>query len=189
MAKKIVFLVVGIVVLILIGGGFFYWWQGHADERELNKTLPKGIRVDKCLLSGEYRVVNKIDGYEFPIPPEWQGIKEIEYIPERIVEDMKVASIGIEGIEGIGRIMSIDVYKVNQLDINLETWAENLLNKFGLSGELIQENISEYNVLSMVEKEHLAGTYIYFLKNNLKIYVLNGASEEFLRYIITYGKW
>ena len=184
--KKVIFL---IIVLGFVGGGFFYWWQNQADIRELNRTLPEGVKVVKSLFGDEYRIVNKIDDYEFKIPPEWQGMKEIEYIPERIVEDMKVASVGIEGIEGIGRIMSIDVYIVNQLDINLETWAENLLNKFGLSGELIQENINEYNILSMIEKEHLGGTYVYFLKNNSKVYVLNGASEEFIRHIITHGKW
>ena len=186
MLKKIILL---IIILGFIGTGFFYWQQNQVDVRELNKTLPDGVRVAKSLFGNEYKLVNKIDNYEFKIPPEWQGIKEIEYIPERIVEDMKVVSIGIEGIEGIGRIMSVDVYAIDQLDVNLEMWAENLLNKFGLSGKLIRGNMGEYNILSMIEKEHLGGTYVYFLKNNLKIYVLNGASEEFIRYTITHGKW
>ena len=189
MVKKIVLLVIILIVLSLAVGGFFYWQQNQADVKELNKTLPEGVKVAKSLIGNEYKVVNKIDGYEFKIPPEWQGVKEIEYTSERTIEDMKVTSVGIEGLEGVGRIMSIDVYTVNQLDINLENWAENLLNKFGLFGELVQENVGKYNVLSMVEKEHLGGTYLYFLKNILKVYILNGTSKELIRYIITHGKW
>ena len=189
MAKKIVFLIVGIVVLILIGGGFFYWWQNQADVRELNKNLPEGVKVVKSLIGNEYKVVNKIDDYEFKIPPEWKGIKEIEYIPEQEEENRITRSIYLEGFEGMGRIASIDVYKIDQSDIKLETWARELLDAFGLSGELTQENIDGYNTLSTIEKEHLAGAYIVFLYNDAKIYVFTGRSEQSIRYIITNGKW
>ncbi|MDO8659513.1 MAG: hypothetical protein Q7K54_02830, partial [Candidatus Parcubacteria bacterium] len=68
MIKKIVLLV---VVLGLFGGGFFYWWNNQADVRELNKTLPEGVKVVKSFFGGEYKVINKIDGYEFKVPKEW----------------------------------------------------------------------------------------------------------------------
>ncbi len=66
--KKLIFWVVSVAVLVLAAGGFFYWWQNQADVRELNKTLPEGVRVVKSLIGSEYKIVNKIDGYEFKIP-------------------------------------------------------------------------------------------------------------------------
>jgi len=77
--KKIILIVIG---LILIGAGLFYWWQNQADVRELNKDLPDGIKVVKSILGEEYRVVNKIDGYNFEIPIEaksWNKIGSVEY--------------------------------------------------------------------------------------------------------------
>ncbi|RLC35198.1 MAG: hypothetical protein DRZ76_00845, partial [Candidatus Nealsonbacteria bacterium] len=118
MVKKIVFL---LVVLGLIGGGFFYWWQNQADVRELNKTLPEGIRVEKSLFGEEYKVVNHIDGYEFKIPPEWKGGKEIEYIPERIEkEKYKMAGIYLAGNEGVFRFININRFKIEKSNIDLK---------------------------------------------------------------------
>jgi len=81
MSKK--YIVIGLVVLILaaIGAGLFLW-QNQKDVRELNKNLPNGIRVVKSLVGNNYKVINKIDGYEFKIPKEWKGINEINYAPE-----------------------------------------------------------------------------------------------------------
>ena len=134
-------------------------------------------------------MVNKIDSYEFKIPPEWKGIKEIEYFPEEEEENRIVRSIYLEGLEGIGKIVSVDVYEVDQQEIELNSWVNDLLIDFGLSGELKQEKIGDYNILSTIEKEHLAGAYIVFLHNNSKIYVFTGRSEDFTRYIISNGKW
>ncbi len=186
MIKKII---LPIVILCLAAGGFFYWQQSQADVKELNKTLPAGVKVVKSLFGNQYKVVNKIDNYEFKVPPEWQGIKEIEYTPEQKEETRIVRSIYLEGLEGAGRIASIDVYAVNQLDMDLEIWTRELLNEFSLSGELTQETIGNYNVLSMIEKEHLASAYISFLYGDSKVYIFTGRSEEFVHYIITHGKW
>ncbi|MFH1181230.1 MAG: hypothetical protein V1705_02370, partial [bacterium] len=78
MVKKIGIL---IFVLVLAGGSFFYWQQNQKDISRLNKNLPKGVKVEKSLIGfgNEYKVVNKIDGYEFKIPREWNGLEEIEY--------------------------------------------------------------------------------------------------------------
>ncbi len=181
--KKIILFV---VVLGLAGAGFFYWWNNQADVRELNKTLPEGVKVVKSLFGNEYKVVNKIDGYEFKIPSEWKGIKEIEYIPEREAEEYKVASIWFENQDR--KDVGVDVYK--EVDTDLETWARELLDTFGLNGLLEKETIEGLNILKVKDEEYLGGTYVYFLKSDSTIiYVFSSGSEEFIHYIITNGKW
>ncbi|MCG2688400.1 hypothetical protein L6250_02060, partial [Candidatus Parcubacteria bacterium] len=54
-----------IIAFLVVAGGSFYWWQNQQDVREINKTLPEGIKVVKGLFNKEYKVVNNIDGYEF----------------------------------------------------------------------------------------------------------------------------
>ena len=186
MLKKILPLV---IILGLAGAAFFYWQNNQADVKELNKTLPEGVKVAKSLIGDEYKIVNKIDDYEFKIPSEWQGVKEVEYIPERVVEKMLITSIGLEGVIGYGRILSIDAYALFQVEVDLEQWAKELLNTFDLGGVLEEEKIGNSTVIKIKEEEHLAGTYIYFLKNDSIVYVFNCGSEEFIRYIITNGKW
>ena|SRR3989338_1198780 len=97
MGKKVIFLISIIVVLLLAGGGVFYWWQNQADVRELNKTLPVGVRVEKSL-AGEYKVVNDIDGYEFKVPGGWMGVQEIAYTPESTEQGYVLAGIELEGV-------------------------------------------------------------------------------------------
>ncbi len=194
MIKKIVLL---FVVLGLVGGGFFYWWQNQADVRELNKTLPEGIRVEKSLFEEEYKVVNHIDGYEFKIPPEWKGVKEVEYVPEsefeylkrEKAEEVKITAIYVEGEGGYAESISIDLYKLKQQPSGLKLWAQNLFQDMGLEGEFTEEDIGGFKTVKTQENIHLGGTHIYFLENNLKIYVFNGWSIEFIEYIIANGKW
>ena len=186
MAKKIILLV---VVLVLIGGGFFYWWQIQADIRELNKTLPEGVRVVKSLFGNEYKVVNKVDGYELKIPPEWMGIKEIGYIPERTEEGYTATSIGIEGKEGIGRSVGIDRYKSGRDVGDLGSWAKTNFETFGLMGDFIKDKTGEFDSIKTQENVHFGGEYIYFFKKDFVIYTITGGSEDFIRYIITNGKW
>ena len=189
MNKKIFFGAV-ILFLVLVAGGFFYWWQNQADVRALNKTLPEGVRLVKSLTGDEYRVVNKIDEYEFEIPREWKGIEEIEYIPEREVEKYIVSSIGLEGVNNFATPFSIDVYNIeNQSGVDLMFWAQELWNLFNLDGELQQDIVQNISVVKVFEGKNLGKTYVYFLKSGAKIYVLNNTSEEFIRYIISNGKW
>ena len=39
------------------------------------------------------------------------------------------------------------------------------------------------------ENTHFGGEYVYFFKNDNIVYSITGPSEEFIRYIITNGKW
>ena len=189
MNKKIFFGAV-VLVLVLVAGGFFYWWQNQADVRALNKTLPEGVRVVKSLIGDEYKIVNKIDGYEFKIPPEWKGAEEIGYVPEREISGFKVSSVGLAGVDSLATPFSIDVYNIeNQLGTDLMFWARELWNLFALDGELQQDIVQNISVVKVFEGKNLGKTYVYFLKSGAKIYVLNNTSEDFIRYIITNGKW
>src|SRR3972149_11519191 len=91
--KKIVFAVVSISILILVAGGFFYWWQNQTDVRALNKTLPDGVKVVKSLIGNEYGVKNKIDGYEFKIPPKMTNLKEVKYYEEKDSNGISLESL------------------------------------------------------------------------------------------------
>ncbi|MDO8590593.1 MAG: hypothetical protein Q7R65_01300 [bacterium] len=53
-----------ILVVILAGGGFLLWQNSQAAVKDLNATLPEGVRVVKSLFGNEYKVVNKLDGTE-----------------------------------------------------------------------------------------------------------------------------
>ena len=174
--KKLILIV---IVLLLISGGFFYWWQGHADERELNKTLPEGIRVDKCLLTGEYMVINEIDGYEFKVPTEWKGLDIIEYLPERTEEGFTAASISIEGKEGSGRIVTIDKFRIENLDqVDLKSWAENNFETFGLVGNFSEDRVGNFEIVKTQENVHLGGMWVYFFQKDSAVYAITCGSEE-----------
>ena len=183
--KKIVFL---LVILGLAGAGFFYWWNNQADVRELNKTLAEGIRVEKNLLSNEYTVVNKVDGYAFKVPPEWNGIEEIEYIPEREELGFRGTSINIEGKEGDARGMGIDKFQAGA-DSGLAEWTENMFRVVGLVGDFARDNIDNFEIIKTQENIHLGGMYLYFFKDDSTIYSITSGSEEFIKYIIANGQW
>jgi len=189
MNKKIFFGAV-VLVLVLIAGGFFYWWQSQADVRTLNKTLPEGIKVAKSLIGDEYKVVNKVDGYEFKTPLGWRGLEVVNYTPERKVNNFVVSSIGIEGVDNLATPLSIDVYAIeNQSGVDLMSWAQELWKLFALDGELQQDTVQNISVVKVFEGKHLGKTYVYFLKNGANIYAFNNASEDSIRYIISNGKW
>lgn len=185
MAKKVIFL---IVVLILFGGGFFYW-QNQADVRELNKNLPEGVKVEKSLFGDEYKVVNKIDGYEFAVPEEWKGVGEMEYIPEENEQGYIASSIGLEGKEGHSRIIGIDRFKISEDINNLEIWAQDNFDTFGLVGDFAEDKIGQFEVIKTQESVHLLGMYVYFFQKNSAIYAITNPSEDFIRDIISNGKW
>ena len=185
MSRKIIFSLIVILILV-VGGGFFWWWQNQKDVRELNKGLPEGVRVVKSLF-GEYKVVNKLDGYEVKVPREWEGLKEIEYTPERKVKELEVVSVNLTGENN--EFIAIDCYRLKELGVDLEAWANELIDYLELSGILKKEIVGNLEVVKMKEEEHLAGIYIYFLKKDLKIYAMAGFSEESIREIILNGRW
>jgi len=186
MIKKIV---LSVLVLSLFGGGFFYWWNSQADVRELNKTLPKGVSVAKSLFGNEYKVINKIDDYEFKVPNEWRGVREVEYIPNRTEGGYTATSIGIEGNEGAGRIISVDRYKSGGDMSNIKSWAETNFKTFELVGDFKEDTIGEFDIVKTEENVHLGGMLIYVFKKDKAIYAIVNGSEEFIKYIILNGKW
>jgi hypothetical protein len=184
MLKKIIFL---FLIIILLGGGFFYYWRSQENVRALNKTLPKGVKVEKSLL-GNYKVVNKIDGYEFEVPKVWGGVDRVEYISEREEGGFKGTSMYLEGRLGIARVVSIDAFS-NDNNKSLRQWADSFFTQFGLVGTFEDFTIKNLEALKTKENEHLGGAFVYFVKIDKKIYVFNGGSEEFIKEIILGGKW
>jgi len=180
-----------LIVMLGIGAGFFLW-QNQKDVKEVNKNLPAGIKVVKGLFSSDdYVVVNKIDGYEFKLPKEWKGVKDVEYTPERELEgsnSIKGTSIVAEGKEGSSIDIAIDRYKKNGNE-DLGDWAKNLFSIFGLSGNFSEDKVGQLRTVKVQEEEHLLGLNIYFFEKNNFVYVLSGGSEDFIKYIIENGKW
>ncbi len=187
--KKIV---IPVFVLLLIFGGVFYWQNNQKDIQGLNKTLPAGIRVEKsiCGFAREYKVINKIDGYEFKVPSAWKGIKDIIYTPERTEQGYTGASIELEGNAGVGRSIGVDQFKAgNNIAGDLESWVKLEFTTFGLVGDFTEAKIDEFDVVKTQENIHFGGEYVYYFGKNKFIYSLTGPSEEFIREIIANGKW
>ena len=187
MNKKIVISSIVIILILCVGGGFF-WWQNQKDVRELNKSLPDGVRVVKSLMGKEYKVVNKIDGYEFKVPMEWRGVEKIEYIAEREEKGFRGTSANMIGLEGENRGVGIDCFKVEK-EQSLKEWAQNLFSTVGLEGNFTLEMVGNFETIKTQENKHLLGMYMYFLKKDALVYSFTSGSEEFIRYIISNGKW
>lgn len=183
--KKLIIL--SVFVLLLIAGGVFNWWN-QRDVRILNENLPEGIRVVKTLW-GDYKVVNKIDGYEFKIPREWKGIEEIKYIPNNKEEKYLVASINIKSVEVKKGGIAIDCFQITNKEYELENYVKRIFEEHGLSGDLIHDVIEENEIIKVQENVHLGGEYIYFLKENSSIYAITGKSKKDIQEIIINGKW
>jgi len=182
--KKKIFLGAGVLFLCLVCGGiFYYWWQSQADVRALNKTLPEGVRVVKSLIGNEYRLVNKVDGYEFEIPPQLIQLKEVKYYKEEDSNGISLASLDEE-------FLGVGVYKTDATNIDLDVWADDWMNKFEtFSWTKDKEKIGDFEVIILKEKEYFSGGIEYFFKKTSKIYSISSPSEDFIRYIIAHGKW
>ncbi len=184
--NKLIKLLFLIIVLLLIAGGVFYW-KNQQEVADLNKGLPDGVRVVKTL-TGDYVVVNKIDGYSFKIPDKWEGVKEIYYTSERMEENYNLSSLELEGKEGAGRIVGLNRFTNKKPDINLEEWAKNSFKTSGLESDFTKDKISELEVVKTRERIGVIG-YVYFFEKNSVIYAISCGSEEFIREIIVSGKW
>ena len=184
---KVIFLVV--ILILLFGGFFYYWyWNRQKDVRELNKSLPEGINVVKNL-DNEYIVKNTLDGYEFKIPTDWQGIEEINYTPKQTELNYTASSLGIKGKNGNSIIMAIDQFENKDRELTLEDWAIENFNTFSLIGNFEPDEIDNINIVKTREEVHLLGMWVYFFKNNDSVYAITNGSEEYIRYIISNGKW
>ena len=45
--KKKILVSLLILFLLAIAGGIFWYWQNQKDVRDINKTLPEGVKVAK----------------------------------------------------------------------------------------------------------------------------------------------
>ena len=150
MNKKIFFGAV-ILFLVLVAGGFFYWWQNQADVRALNKTLPEGVKVVKSLFGDEYKIVNKIDGYEFKIPPKMINLKEVKYYKEDESNGISLESLN-EDFLGFG------VYKIDATNIDLDSWVDNWMNKFEILSISVKDILRASDFRHKYRKEKLSMT-------------------------------
>ena len=185
--KKLIIPIV-LVLLFLIIVLWFLNWRNQEKLKELNEPLPKGVSVVKTL-TGKYRVVNKIDGYEFKIPDEWEGVKTIEYVAEKTLLDYTASTIEIEGKRGGSRILMISRFKLSTPYSNLRKWAENIFDIFGLVGDFTEDKVGEYEIMKTQENVHLVGMYVYFFKKTDAVYSVTCGSEEFIKDIISNGTW
>lgn len=144
--KKVIFFVVAVVFAVLVIGGFFYyWWQNQANVRELNKTLPEGIRVVKSLTGNKYDIVNKLDGYQFGIPinlNSWNVIGKVEYknltntgSGYRLKMDEAIQKmINSESVLTVSNPNDMMIIEVSSLHLNIEVgldeFADNFKSKF-----------------------------------------------------------
>ena len=94
-------------------------------------------------------------------------------------------------LEGLGGdFLGVGVYKINATNIDLEPWVDNWMGKFKTFSWIKEKDqIGDFEVIKLEESEHLAGLFGYFFKKSSKIYSINSISEDFIRYIISNGKW
>jgi len=186
--KKKILVSLLILFLLAIAGGIFWYWQNQKDVREINKTLPEGVKVAKSLFGKDYTVVNKIDGYEFKVPEAWEGIKEMEYKDEETILDMRTSGMALEGSQGLSRVFSLDIYFLSKQEDLLE-YSQEIWSFFELEGSLEKIKVGNIEAIRAYEDVHLWGTYVYFWIIGNKLYVANNGSEEFIQEIILNGKW
>ena len=185
--KKILFSFVLVFILITIGV-FFYWKNQQKELISLNESLPEGIRITKTL-TGDYKIINKIDNYSFKAPKSWEGIKGIEYTPEEEEAGYIFASINFEGkIFGCG---AIAVSKVkNILENDLITQATSFFDTFGLISDFDNKNVGKTKtVISKENAGFIGGVKAYLFQKENCLYVITCCSEEFIEEIIINGKW
>ena len=186
--KKIIIVSLLIIALLVIAGGIF-WWQSQLKVRDLNKSLPSGVKVVKSLFGNDYTVVNKIDGYEFKVPKAWEGLSVIEYVSERIEKGYTASNISGEGNKGYSRVFTIAQFKNSRVDDDLESWAKDNFQIFGLIGDFSKDKIGQFDVVKTREEEHLVGMSVQFFRKNSVIYAITNGSEEFIKEIILNGEW
>ena|SRR3989338_163656 len=190
-----------ILVLIFSGGGFLLWQNSKAAVKDLNATLPEGVRVVKSLFGNEYRVVNKIDGYEFKVPKmigktwliSYDDFAENKYwhIPlvsnelRKLVE--KETALIVFGWKGEVSDFKIERFAFKE-DVSLEKFVENLkstatsdfFDSFQIKLNIIQDD-SIINGRSLIKLKVSPDSnqnildmpdYLYIFKGQSNIYIL-----------------
>ena len=176
MNKK--FIIFGIFILLLIAGGVFWWWQSGKELKELNKSLPEGIRVEKR--QGQEVIVNKKEGYEIKVPKDWGGIKRIEYLGNELL-------VGAKTTEDWA---SISMYNSENRDLNLwlkEHFKENTLRfPDAITSIVGDETIGNLKVTKVITDDPEIGlTYFFYFQKDSKIYeIYSDLSEQSIRNVI-----
>jgi hypothetical protein len=147
------------------------------------------VRVVKSILGDEYRLVNKIDGYNFKIPTEWRGLKEVNYYPETTERGYTASSMNMEGNESPGRIINIARFKLEERNIDLGLWVEDYFEASNATNEFEKEIITDIEVIKTKKFDLGLSGYAYFFKRDSIIFAVAGPSEEFISYIIANGQW
>lgn len=199
------------IVLLLVAGGVFYW-KNQQEVVDLNKELPDGVRVVKTL-TGDYVVVNKIDGYSFKVPDEWEGLSKAIYkditktelsigeaLQKKIIFESYLLIEGTRPLDG----MELRVLKFID-DINLNTFVEQFKEIympfrktetsefFPQIADFIVENLKGLKLSILLQSKYgsemvLSDQY-YFFKKDSKIYIVMHFDDEFVREFIANGKW
>ncbi|MEK9135247.1 MAG: hypothetical protein AAB451_03030 [Patescibacteria group bacterium] len=215
MVKKIGILV---FVLILAGSGFFYWQNNQKDIQALNKILPAGVKVAKNLFGfgNEYKVINKIDGYEFKVPSAWKGIEKIEYedvidtdlsIKKQTKEDFskKIVSETNLYVGGFGSLdyMLTRILRLNNI-IDLNKFVEEFQKIYSPYAKTERSESSPkikdfiigdsrgfklYTVFKSKTGNELITDEYYFFGKDYKIYIFSHFNDDFVRKFIADGKW
>jgi len=209
--NKLIRLLFLIIILLLIAGGVFYW-KNQQDVADLNKELPEGMRVKKTL-TGDYVVVNKINGYQFKVPEEWEGLSKAIYkditkaessigeaLQEKIIFESYLLIEGTRPLDG----MELRVLKfADSIDLNtfVEQFKEiympsrktEISEFFPQIEDFIVENLKGLKLSTLLRSKHgsemvLSDQY-YFFKKDLKIYIIMHFDDEFVREFIANGKW
>jgi len=181
--KKIAFFI--LVIVFIVTGVFFYWKNEQKELANLNKSLPDGIKITKTLLN-RYEVNDKIDNYSFKVPKSWDGIEYIEYLPETTEKEHTFSNIGIEGKTKRYKLIGVSKFQGN-LKTDILEQATSLFNDFGLNHNFTQKRIK--NIKTIKDDSGFPGEYTYIFKKGNYMYVLVGASEEFIEEIISNGTW
>jgi len=194
MQKKFV---IGIlIVLLVVVGGVFLWQKDQKDVQELNKNLPEGVKVVKSLFGKEYKVLNKIDGYQFKLPKTAKGISEINYFPKNPEEEYNVSSVSfrMNGFLVVEAAVEIHQFAL-ETNLSLEAFAEQISENYGLSGDLLQDRVGDTVVVKTQQIKQLKngaiykGEYLYFFQRDSFAYAITSGSEETIRQIIVNGSW
>lgn len=170
-----------ILILLIIAGGVF-WWQSGKKIRELNKSLPEGIRVEKR--AGKQVVVNKKDNYKIILSPKILKISKVKY-------DFR----GETSILNLNDRIDISCFELTQPDINLENWEKKNAEENKATIDIAKQKIGNLEVfkvtlLAISGEKLLPSPYAdYLFKTENKVFRIRFASEKEARYIIENGKW
>jgi hypothetical protein len=185
--KKIL---LGLGILALIGAIAFYWWNNQSNVKDLNENLPEGVRIEKDLVGfgNGYKIVNKIDGYEFKTPKEWDKY-ELNVLYQNLDKEIfgfSGSAINLKDKEIENNNLTINSFLIEDSTENLKTKTEKIIYK-SLG---IEETLTPIEKIGVeILKINILGNYMYFFEQQDRIYGIISPSENIIEEIITNGNW